>query len=158
MIAIANFEDAAQGGVGSSALLGRVHLVLGAGYQDRVDRVAVDPMAMFLQDLRDCVLHVHLPDLQAHFRWHRDTGMDLSVSLDRDVLLSSWDRWSEPAREFLGAAPPRISVRQPVVDYAHVADELHRFLWDAVLEVHAAELEERNALIDELAHLLGRTS
>lgn len=114
-------------------------------YQKKVDQVfALSPVAGFIQDLRNYVLHLDVPDVFA-IHYFESGSYDARICLNREHLLKSGD-WKPRTRTYLETSPEEIDLIVPVQDYCFLVLEFHDWLQDRQLQLHEPELAEMNSL------------
>lgn len=123
-------------------------------YQRRVNAIATEGVAVFVQDLRNVVLHHELPVVGTKFTFRPDQEIQVSMTLPPDALLATSDRWTAPARKYIAAQGENLSLRKCVGEYATLTNSLTTWLRDQFLVLHGDQLAEYNALVSESLALL----
>lgn len=118
-------------------------------YESRKDSLITHPVAKFVQDLRDYMLHYRLPRMIGSFQLPAGTAV---VCMLRDDL-GQWPNWSAPARRWLLDQPQRIPVRQTVQQYDDLVAELYEWLWTVVSREHHEQMKAVGRLHAQLQGL-----
>lgn len=123
-------------------------------YQRRVNAIATEGVAVFVQDLRNVVLHHELPVVGTRFTFRPDEEIKVAMSLPPDALLATSDRWTAPARKYIAAHGKDLSLRKCVLEYAALTNSLTTWLREQLPLLHGDQLAEYNALVGESLALL----
>lgn len=125
-------------------------------YQRRAKDTFVVPLPQFVRCLRNYLLHYRLPVTPATISFGPDveTGIESSVSLDRDSLLR-WDGWNTLARQYLESCEAQINFLPLVESYHETVWEFYTWLLGSLNDKHAGDFERTNELITEEHDLLG---
>jgi len=100
-------------------------------YAERVSTdFACNPLARFLQQLRDYTLHWRTPLVALNLTWQEGSGEQSMLTLDRDDLLK-WDKWNPISRAFIQSKESAIGLHEVVRSYTNTVDVFMR--WTAVL-------------------------
>ena len=120
-------------------------------YEARKDDLIGQPVAKFVQNLRDYVLHRGPPRIIGSFQLRSGTAV---VCLVRDDL-ARWSKWSAPARRWLESQPERIPVLLAVQQYDDLVSDLYDWLWKRLADEHAEDMAEVDRLDDQRQALYG---
>lgn len=132
-----------------------VRFVFPSGYPEYesrvVERFKDSGELMFVQDLRNFILHRDLPNTRIEARLTPTTA-EFSLPLETSDLLE-WDRWSPKARGFIEAAGSSIDLGAVVHNYAAAVDESYDWLLRDLEEKLRPEIDElERARVAELSH------
>jgi hypothetical protein len=119
-------------------------------FERRKATVVTRPDFCFVRDLRNFVLHRSLPALAHRVTWTNvntaDARLDSEVELSVK-LLSEWDGWSAPAKQFLAQQEEVVRLRPTVRDTGGLIYELNAWLHDELIQRNADALAEVDHLI-----------
>lgn len=121
-------------------------------YKTRVKTTfASNPVAKFVQDLRNYMLHKGLPPSHMFLSYRRaaeengESGkLRSGVQYKVDELLK-WNRWSAPAREYLEQATLGLNIEQFVGEYLEAVAKFHDWLTAEPEAFHANDLAQLRA-------------
>lgn len=127
------------------------------------ERVKVDfgdePVAKFVQDLRNYMLHRGLPDSHMFLEARQDpdnpdSGQELTtgVRFPTDALLA-WDGWTAPSRAFIERAGEYLDIHAFVEKYLDKVVQFHTWLNAELDRFHAGDLAQMRSLQEQLAQL-----
>lgn len=109
-----------------------------------------DPVAGFIEDLRNYCLHYSLPLTSANFVAKR-TDVNEPFTAEQTITLRKsqlerWKKWTEKGKPYLAKMDENIPV-QPLIEqyYAQVRD-FHIWIRTKMEEIHAPAIEVHNAL------------
>jgi len=121
-------------------------------YQAKVDaEFADDPLTRFVQDLRNFMLHNGLPDSQMFLDFQPNPELPGSGNFTtgiriRTANLSTWSRWSDPARAFIDGSGDFLDIRSFAEAYTDKILPFHDWLQRELDGFHVADLEELRGL------------
>jgi hypothetical protein len=115
-----------------------------------------NPLSLFIEDLRNYILHYSLPITTATVKVTVDqaTGNQseiAAITLNKSALLQ-WKKWSK-GKKFLDTADDEIAVLDITEQYHHQVTEFHQWMHKAFDTFHATEfawLKEMELRINEL--------
>lgn len=114
-------------------------------YEERVQQTfATNPLARFVQDLRNYTLHRDLPIRGASVGRVRG-AFGPFIALDTDAL-ASWDRWSSPAARYLTSSERPLLVRHVVDAYDALVADFQEWLEARLRQVFSADIAEEQRL------------
>lgn len=116
-------------------------------YQGQVDkRFAHEPLARFVQDFRNYILHKSLPATALVFKPARRRRKTSGFVALRVGKLLEWDRWSGDARRYLATFDGDANLRTIVDDYAAIVTSFHRWYVMKFSIWHIPDFKETDAL------------
>lgn len=121
-------------------------------YQERVSsEFARDPLAQFVQNLRNYMLHSGLPPSEMYLNLEAIPGAPGGATFTAGIRirapqLAVWDNWSSPARSFIERAGEFIDIRSFSEAYTEKVVSLHRWLHAELDQHHREDLDELLAL------------
>jgi hypothetical protein len=124
-------------------------------YQEKVTRdFASDPLAKFIEDLRDYCMHYAPPPVFSELKYTRKparftTGLKLNVD-----SLQLFGGWSTPAKKYLSDQGKAVDLLGPVDDYHAKVIAFHKWFKGRLMQLHARELGKVAAKQRELAALV----
>jgi hypothetical protein len=135
---------------------------LEGAYHDRVKAdFASEPVAKFVQDLRNYMVHKGLPSSQMFLAFdsaHNSPGtggeLTTGVRYQTDVLLD-WGGWTATAKAYLVAAGEHLDIHTFAESYLEKVLLFHAWLDSELQQYHAADLAQLKAMHDEYARLSG---
>lgn len=116
-------------------------------YKPKLQSVMVEDSFAFLQDLRNYVSHRRPLPLSAGIRVSAE-GTEQHISLDVRRL-KQWEKWSAPAKRFLGTQDEKVDIHQLVIDYKAAVDEFYGWLPHAIIEALKGEIQATQSLWEE---------
>jgi hypothetical protein len=125
-------------------------------YQAKIDAdLANDPLARFVQDLRNYMLHKGLPNSEMHMKFESNPDLPGGGTLEtgiqiRAARLQEWDGWSVSARGFIEACGESIDIRTVAETYADKISLFHTWLQRELDQFHSDDLNELRALQDSM--------
>jgi len=123
-------------------------------YDLRKDAIAVQPVTVFVQDLRNYLLHYRLPPFTSQLAFGRGgSDVNSTIRLPRDKLIA-WNRWNAEAKQFLRHQDSDFPLNEPVEAYRLLVDDLYEWLFAQFERLHGSEVEQVNKLRDEHDRLL----
>ena len=127
-------------------------------YQAKVDaEFADDPLVRFVQDLRNFMLHNGLPHSEMFLNFHSNEalpgggGLTTGIRI-RTAQLSTWSRWSDPARAFIEVSGEFVDIRNFAEAYTHKILLLHDWLQGELDQFHLTDLDDLRKLQASLNH------
>jgi hypothetical protein len=130
-------------------------------YQSKVDDLfADDPIAAFIEDLRNYTLHYVLPVTVATYKQYEDpdTGNHKSsqaIIVHASELLQSGWKWKKGA-DFLSRTEEEIVIEAIADHYYDKSEELYNWIQQSLREKHAEEIEWLEFMAQRVSGLLGR--
>ncbi len=113
-------------------------------YRERVLKLAQDPFACLVRDLRVYIQHYSLPVVQTHTTVRSDQTLSRSFGINL-AKVRQWDRWSAPAKRKLDSTKgDNLSTQVLVLGYYAVILKLHQWLWHQQAAFHKRDLETLN--------------
>ncbi len=123
-------------------------------YELRKDAFSRLPMATFLRDLRNYLLHYEMVPLSIAISIQPTaTNAIFRVTLDSQKLLE-WDRWKKESRSYL-EAHNEIVLLNCVEEYTQQVIQLYEWAFLQYDILHADEIADAQRLQAELQDLLG---
>lgn len=123
-------------------------------YDSRRDTFARLPIASFLRDLRNYLLHYGMVPLSIAFSFHRTApNAAFRVTLDSQELLE-WNRWKKDSKSYL-EAHNEIVLLDCVAEYTEQVVQLYEWAFSQYDILHADDLADVRRLQTELKELLG---
>ncbi len=125
-------------------------------------RFSENPLTKFVHDLRNYMLHCGLPHSSMFIHFTQDpeqpdragqitTGVRLGTS-----ELKSWGGWTAPARKYLETVGDEVPIEALVKEYVLQVEAFQAWLSEQLVEFHAADLTELDALRDEYAQSISK--
>jgi hypothetical protein len=116
-------------------------------YEKRIkDTFADNPLAGFIQDLRNYTLHKGIPFGGMELNWTAETQkVDTRVFLDLGKMKTS-SQWSSRGKRYIAKAPEKITLLKVVEDYTSTVRSFHEWFIKWFMELHSAELDELTTL------------
>lgn len=115
-------------------------------YETRKDRLIAQPVVMFVQGLRNHVLHNRFPDVTHRINYSGET-QELSYRLlVQKTELATFD-WPLGAKKYLDEQADEFPLRQPIEAYRLLVEDLYSWLFQQFDAIHGAEVAERDALV-----------
>lgn len=135
-------------------------------YDERVKAsFASVPVAQFVQDLRNYMLHRSLP--QSQMFMHFDNGgakqrgsepkLETGVRYESAALLE-WDGWGAPARTYIESSREHIEIHTFAETYLESVLAFHEWLDTALNEFHAGDLAKLKELQEAYARHFGKNA
>lgn len=113
-------------------------------YQARVDAVfKEDPLAQFVEDLRDMSHHYRLPSISfaSVINYARGRGLTTHLRLHRDDLLT-YDSWSGPAKVYIDQAGEKIDIGDLTREYHKRVTDFHQWFASEQGRLHGGAPEQ----------------
>ena len=119
-------------------------------YQQRVaDSFANNPLAGFVQDLRNYILHKGVPFTGVELNWTAASQtIDTRVFLDLSRM-KDWDNWSTRSRTYIDSAKEKVTLLQVVEDYTVMVRSFHEWFIKWFMQLHTTELDQLRALQEQ---------
>lgn len=122
-------------------------------YERRLEAITTAGVTVFLHKMRNYLLHSRFPPLEVNTRWTRESGqIEFTTTLDKDLLLE-WGDWSHAAKAYINRETPLI-LSESVEEYAALLEELYEWLFAQFKVVHAKDILEVDAMVEEARELL----
>jgi len=120
-------------------------------YQERIDLdFKEDPLAKFLHDLRNYLLHVSNPPVNRTTHFTPTHIKSVGIELEVKVLLE-WDGWTKRSRDFLQGHEDNIDLTGVVAEYRGKLDAFYHWFCDHIEMACKLDLDELWAKHDEWA-------
>ena len=105
------------------------------------------PLSHFVQDLRNYILHVGIPQMFAElaFDGSKETN---SIFLDLPSL-KTWDRWSPKGRDYLNSLKKKVNLYKVIVAYCSLVNDFYNWFLARQEELHVTEFAQFRKLRDE---------
>jgi hypothetical protein len=121
-------------------------------YTRRAAEIGALPVARFIKDLRNYMLHQSLPAPYSQVKISpQQVTYQLYVSVP-SLLESS--RWSAASRTYLARCGDELPIREPFDEYAASIDDLYDWMFAQSARLDIAKTIAANRLIDEYNHVL----
>lgn len=119
-------------------------------YQKKIDdEFANDPLAKFVQGLRNYMLHNGLPPSEMYLQFSKQGQeggrIETGVRLRTDKILE-WEKWTAGAREYLVQCGEYIDIHSFAAAYTEKAISLNIWLQATLEEFHSADIENLQSL------------
>lgn len=137
---------------------------LEGAYEDRVKaNFASKPVAKFIQDLRNYMVHKGLPSSQMFLAFDSAGGAGARGELTTGVryqtgVLLEWDGWTAPAKVYIGAAGEYLDVHIFAESYLEKVLLFHTWLESELRQYHAADLAQLQAMQEDYARLSAQST
>jgi hypothetical protein len=115
-------------------------------------RFASTPMARFVQDLRNLVLHTRLPSVTSRMKWTREHGVTEHEQFWQKKDLLRFSRWKPESKAFLACAADEINIGQVVREYTGSVKAFYEWVFERLKEIHAQDqeaVEQKQAAIQK---------
>ncbi|OKO86180.1 hypothetical protein AC630_03870 [Bradyrhizobium sp. AS23.2] len=128
-------------------------------YQARVDAdFKNQPLARFVQDLRNYILHNGLPNSEMYMNFQSNADQPGTGTLEtgihiRSAPLLEWRNWSAPARIFIEGCGEFVDIGTIAESYTGNVLSFHGWLQRCLDQIHAADLDELRTLEGALNQL-----
>ena len=114
-------------------------------YQDEINkRFAQNPLAQFVEDLRDYCLHYKILPIFAERSFTSNTAEPESRIKLNVKTLSEYSSWSPPARQFLSDIKDSIDVKDLIEKYYEMVAGFHQWIQKRQMEIYADEFRRLN--------------
>lgn len=125
-------------------------------YQLRVQALSREPVVVFVQDLRNVLLHQRLPGVVTQIRWESaDSDHEFSLDFESDGLLKI-ERFTKRAREYIESqGQPQWPVQRPVEHYGRLIDELCDWTGAQFQGVHGNDIDDYRSAIEAYEDVVG---
>lgn len=116
-------------------------------YQKAVsEQFASDPLARFMQDLRNYMLHKTIPVTSFELAWQKDTDRtDSAVYVNLDKM-ADWQGWSPAGRVFIEANLPKVRMMTLIDNYEDKVRKFYEWFCLCFLEHYKKDIEGLDAL------------
>lgn len=122
-------------------------------YEARRSTISHSPVARFIKDLRNYLLHRELPFVGNTVTIGRTSeGTFEDARAEMELLCSSllsWDGWTAPARDFIRASGDTIKLRDVLTQHIALIRELYKWVGEQYHGLHRFEIAMFNELVDE---------
>ena len=125
-------------------------------YQAEVDsRFADNPLAQFVEDLRNYCLHYELPTISSvlHFSQLPPSPIFESRVELKIEELNKYSKWSPLAKEYLSSQDNPINLLNLVDEYYALVEDFYNWIQERQKDIHAEELAKVSSLQRELKEL-----
>lgn len=110
-------------------------------YQVQVNsRFLNNPIAGFIQDLRNYNLHRSLPVTSARFTISEQKTLSFSFVLVKSAILD-WDGWKQRGKKYLDTAEDQIDIRKLANSFHDLEFDFQEWLFARVIDIHREDLE-----------------
>ena len=131
-----------------------------SAYHDRVKaNFGSEPVAKFVQDLRNYMLHKGLPPSQMFIEFDNTSndfgvGGELTTGVRYETAaLLNWDGWTAPARTYVAAAGEHLDIHAFAETYLEKVLLFHGWLEAELQQFHSADLAQLQAMQEAYARL-----
>ncbi len=129
-------------------------------YQQEVEKRFVgNPVAGFVEDLRNYTLHYQLPPATALFEVRNELESKEQIATQTIVLnkadLLQWSNWDK-GKPYLEVADDRIVVQEIIGQYIQAVQAFHQWMRSRLMEIHAEELKWLAEMSRKVEKALGR--
>jgi hypothetical protein len=115
-------------------------------YSSKVNQIfAKDPLARFVQDLRNYIVHKGIPLTTMTLSLKPGVEIKHSICLDVEAL-RKWDKWENPSQTYLKALGNSLSFRVLSSEYGKKVSEFYKWFEKRLNEIHASDLAQLEAL------------
>jgi len=111
------------------------------------------PLARFIQDFRNYILHKGLPITSATLSFSENNGMNSYIKVNIEEL-KKWEKWSAKSKEYLESLHLEINLEQIVTSYTEKVSSFYEWFGKRQEEIHSKEINELHKLQDEYKKLL----
>jgi len=124
-------------------------------YQQEVNKLfANNPLAQFVEDLRDYSLHYKFLPISSKYIYVKDPPKDeSSIVLDLKILLL-YKTWSALSKNYLKEQRDNINILDLISKYYGLTIGFHKWVRSKQLEIHSEEFKRLNEKKRQLADLL----
>lgn len=129
-------------------------------YQDEVDRrFAKNPLAQFVEDLRDYCVHYKLPLVHSVLHYSQlpptpifESKMELNIE-----ELNKYSRWSPLAKEYLSGQSESSNLLNVISEYYALVEDFHNWFRARQEKIHSQEFAKLASIQQKLKDLEKRT-
>lgn len=128
-------------------------------YQAKIDaEFAQEPLAKFVQDLRNFMLHNGLPNSEMFLKFESNPDlpeggvMQTGIHIRTRPLLE-WDNWTAAARTFIESSGEFVDIRSFAEAYTDKIVAFHDWLQGELDQFHLSDLEELRVLQESMSRL-----
>jgi hypothetical protein len=115
------------------------------------------PIAQFVEDLRDYMLHKGLPNSGFFFEFDSAAATDFITGVRyRTDMLLEWSRWSPPAKIYIKAAGEYLHIHIFVESYLEKVLQFHAWLEIELQQHHREDLAQLQVMKEDYARLSGK--
>ena len=124
-------------------------------YQSEVEiRFTKNPLARFVEDLRDYCLHFKAPPVCSSLYWSQINAVyNTDVKLDTNEL-GKYSKWSPAGKKYLASQSNPIDLLSVVDEYYALVMDFCNWVQSRQKEMHSAEITRVDAMQRELESLL----
>ena len=120
-------------------------------------RFEKNPVAKFVHDLRNYMLHRGLPNSEMFVFFSQDpespnpnAQIKTGVKLNAEELID-WNGWTTPARSYLSIAGSELAIETFVDAYVSQVEDFQNWISERLFNFHARDMAELDALREEYA-------
>lgn len=84
------------------------------------------PVAKFVQDLRNYIIHKGLPFSMSSFHYDRKSGTHITVNLELEKL-KDWDNWTNSSKTYLNSLSEDFSIETFIREYVFIVSDFHNW-------------------------------
>jgi hypothetical protein len=120
------------------------------------------PLARFVQDLRNYILHRGLPASDYYFYADQDPdepeeGQTFTMGIRYKTSdLLEWDGWKPPAREYLTSIGEHLDIHVFTDEYVQRVVNFHQWLDEELNNFHSDDLAQLRSLQSQLRNMMGQ--
>ena len=127
-------------------------------YQSRIySDFAENPLACFIQNLRNYLLHYSLPSTFSEFNISKDPESGKEVVQTRATIkkvpMTHWSGWSVKAREYLDNAEDDIELLNIIKEHEDKVRKFNEWLLKSLIDIHSDDFEVLDKKIEELKRI-----
>jgi len=129
-------------------------------YQKEVDRrFANNPLAQFVEDLRDYCLHYELPTISSvlHFSGLSPTPLFESKIELKIEELNKYSKWSHLAKEYLSSQNKPVNLLNVTDEYYALVKDFHIWFQSRQREIHSQEFAKVASIYQKIEDLKKKT-
>jgi hypothetical protein len=119
-------------------------------------RFVKNPLARFVQDMRNFCLHKELPVFWSRYTFKRGGDIQARIHFVANDLLK-WDNLSKEARQYIASVSNEIDMYQVVIDYAATVEGFYQWLFRRLGDIYTHETKAVNQAIRERNLLWAKT-
>lgn len=132
-------------------------------YQAKIDADLKDqPLARFVQDLRNYILHNELPDSEMYMNFESNPDQPGNGTLETGIHIRAnpllqWRNWSAHALTFIESCGEFVDIRTFAESYTDTILSFHNWLQGELDQFHSSDLDEFHGLQESLKQLEAAT-
>lgn len=109
-------------------------------YRAKMKALLIKPQFSFLQDLRNYGVHKALYPFTLSTQF-AGGYMRNDIKLDRDKLLSTYSKWSAPAKRYIESTDDGVDLLTPLEEWSSACKEFYEWLHGAVTDHHMEDFQ-----------------